>query len=206
MAGDRCTGHCCRAFTMHYSPEQLLSRCFYDNDVGDGRVLASMARPLGYFSRADAPPGHRNPPSGSWWYTCAHFDEASGQCGIYDRRPRMCWMFPYGSACPYEGCTWDKGRGGCVGHPPGPHARLSFGDAVALHDWPGLAEWRRRNAQPSRTQRALAWVFERLPRRAQDLLHRARRRAGGVGYRVWRWRVVRARARWAARQAGRAAP
>lgn len=40
-------------------------------------------------------------------YTCKHFVEATGLCGVYDQRPKMCREFPYGKVCDY-GCGYQN--------------------------------------------------------------------------------------------------
>lgn len=71
--------------------------------------IADMAIYLGFYDvnpleemAGDHVPSH--------YYTCRHFDEASGRCSAYESRPAMCRQYPYGKGCSYVGCTM---RGNC---------------------------------------------------------------------------------------------
>ncbi len=117
--GDRCTGDCCRAFTLSITYGELLRG--YDSWRFGGRtcirhgggqrgiptdvhLVAPMIRPLGEFTK--------NPVSGAVFdqptqlYTCVHLTTNS-DCGIYDRRPDICRIYPNGRKCHFPGCTWD---------------------------------------------------------------------------------------------------
>lgn len=37
-------------------------------------------------------------------YTCRHWDEDTGLCGVYEDRPRMCRDYPYARACDHDDC------------------------------------------------------------------------------------------------------
>jgi Fe-S-cluster containining protein len=109
--GDRCTGHCCRYFSLG-PPEQIAEVLERDIALGgdegaDAQKVKDLLIYRGYFTNPlneDQDPGH--------WYTCKHFvvdDNYVGYCGIYEDRPAMCHHFPNGQACAYAktGCTWD---------------------------------------------------------------------------------------------------
>lgn len=106
---QRCTGHCCQAFTLPYSPAEL--RVMLTDQAGverceDHDTVARMVIPI---QQPDY--GETKGPSGRalYWYTCRHLQN-NGDCAIYLERPRMCRDYPYGERCPVPGCTF-SGRG-----------------------------------------------------------------------------------------------
>lgn len=108
--GDRCTGHCCRAFNLPYAPNELLDGA---QRFGDGEYIADMVIYLGL---CDALPD-RKPALDSTgqvamahFYTCRHLDEDTGNCTAYETRPKLCSEYPYGKRCEYSACTWDEAR------------------------------------------------------------------------------------------------
>lgn len=60
-------------------------------------MLADMLLPLGTEIDGDG--------TTRFYFTCRHLDQGSGDCKIYELRPRMCRDYPYGKACIVEGCT-----------------------------------------------------------------------------------------------------
>lgn len=97
-----CGGHCCRAFFLPFSPEELKEK---QDQLEDGPQIVAMVRHLGQFK---TPPINRAHPveqdhGGGHWYTCANLTE-EGLCGIYEDRPRMCRGYPYGASCNYAKC------------------------------------------------------------------------------------------------------
>ena len=94
----------------------------------DGRTdldvqVADMLISLGYWSRnplfvidgRDGPVVELDPHDwqGGWFYTCRHFVPGSGDCGVYERRPRMCRQYPSngkGGPCTYLDCTAEPDR------------------------------------------------------------------------------------------------
>lgn len=126
----RCTGHCCRAFFLPYSPEEIhraylawrdgkpVPRSSLESpeipNLIDIHLVASMVRHLGFGTRRDvAPTAPISPTKGArnsaaqpgHFYTCVHL-QPNGDCGIYDIRPAMCRDYPYGLPCRYLGCTF----------------------------------------------------------------------------------------------------
>jgi Fe-S-cluster containining protein len=137
--GPRCTGHCCRAFSIPYAPEDLhnLQRLgtsdkerlqiadmviylghFYSNPVlrtrgeswtekalqmarNDKVKLPEMEMESGEYIPRGRPFDDR-----MHWYACRHV-QLNGDCGIYDRRPNMCRVYPNGARCSFAECTWD---------------------------------------------------------------------------------------------------
>lgn len=45
-------------------------------------------------------------PHGDGRYDCAAFDKQARRCRSYEYRPLMCRGFPYGEACPWDGCSY----------------------------------------------------------------------------------------------------
>jgi Fe-S-cluster containining protein len=127
---DRCTGHCCRHFTLAMSPDELWEayrRWLYGGadalfmkpqpqseylkaPISYGRVfrdihlVAPMVRYLGYM---EPPIKLVNPENAgkAHYYTCKHLAE-NGDCTIYEHRPDMCRAYPNGHECEFAECTW----------------------------------------------------------------------------------------------------
>jgi len=57
----------------------------------DVATIATMLVPLGVYR-------------GQELFTCKHLG-ANGDCGIYEKRPRMCREFPGPEPCPYRNCS-----------------------------------------------------------------------------------------------------
>lgn len=100
MSEGRCTGHCCRKFPLPYSLEELNEG--KSRETGrplepDWPFIADMVILLGEGKYGD---GRK-----SYLYTCRHLDTVTGDCTVYEQRPRMCRDYPYGNECPIDGCT-----------------------------------------------------------------------------------------------------
>lgn len=103
---DRCTGACCRNFSIPYSPFEL--REAYDAwraqtpqktpYLDDIWLIAPMVR-LVRTAAAEGGPMR-------YFYRCVHIDDATGNCQIYGIRPRMCREYPYGGQCTFTDCSW----------------------------------------------------------------------------------------------------
>lgn len=111
--GDRCTGHCCRAFTLPKSPEDI-RKMVEEDRLNDGPFILDMLIYLGLFDV--------NPAGGvldePWHYfTCRHLDTATGNCTVYEQRPHLCRNYPNDKACEFPGCTWDAVRPSPLGPP-----------------------------------------------------------------------------------------
>lgn len=145
MTEGRCSGHCCRAFTLPVDPDGLRrglelwiareeddrprARELLEQGTrfwGDIELIATMAVAIGQFERnplaPDLVPNEDAPPL-QWFYRCRHHDAASGDCTIYEDRPEMCRSYPYGDPCPFPGCTYV----------PGPDPIEVVGGWVQLH-------------------------------------------------------------------------
>jgi Fe-S-cluster containining protein len=49
-------------------------------------------------------------PKAGYYYRCKNL-LTNGDCGIYEKRPRMCKEYPYGQPCYYKPCNWKAVRG-----------------------------------------------------------------------------------------------
>lgn len=83
---SRCTGHCCRSFTIDLDALTDPEVNVHDGDyIREMVILKEQISPI------------------EWLCTCIHFD---GQdCAAYADRPSMCSLYPYGRGCRQEGCT-----------------------------------------------------------------------------------------------------
>ena len=97
-AGKRCTGECCKAFSLPWSHERMAE--FWRNekrpvteDYSEVAMILAMVVPH--------PDGKR--------YTCRLFDGKN--CTAYEARPEMCSSYPYGRRCEHgKLCAWRDGR------------------------------------------------------------------------------------------------
>lgn len=130
----RCTGDCCRQFTLPLSPEQLRKGYELWLARGSGHLMEMSATdgakygpiysdihliyPMVVYIGFRVPPAGTNPTDyelrlgkreSEHFYSCKHLGE-TGDCTIYEHRPRMCRRFPYGHRCQYQGCTWGEQR------------------------------------------------------------------------------------------------
>ena len=110
---DRCTGHCCRDFSLPYSPEEIeamrLSVTKWD---AAGNEAIAHIYPHAVFNDLGtiaAMVQYRGEHDGRHRYNCAHLSE-NGDCAIYERRPSMCVRYPYSRRCQHDGCTWKDAR------------------------------------------------------------------------------------------------
>lgn len=87
--GARCTGHCCRRFSVDLDALTDPKR-----NVVDGNYLRDMLVLL------DEPPRD----AARYLMACRHFD--GRDCTAYSSRPRMCRDYPYGRPCKYDDCTF----------------------------------------------------------------------------------------------------
>lgn len=105
---SRCTGHCCRAFTLPFTPQGLAALVAREAHLpkSEARELAPMLVYLGTFEpqEAEARFGHCSSGEHHYW-TCRNHDRVTGNCTIYETRPRMCIDYPYGKPCNYIECT-----------------------------------------------------------------------------------------------------
>jgi Fe-S-cluster containining protein len=96
---ERCTGHCCKAFTLSGSYDELKARLCI---IEDGMKIATMVIPLGEF--LFNPETFEKYELATPLFTCKHLKQ-NGDCGIYLERPRMCSDYPYKGNCKALSCT-----------------------------------------------------------------------------------------------------
>jgi Fe-S-cluster containining protein len=94
----RCTGHCCRGFSLEYPLAAVQEEyALWQRDpalatrLPDIGTIGEMLIPLGVFRKQEL-------------FTCRHLSPA-GNCTIYETRPRMCRDFPGPRPCPYRNCA-----------------------------------------------------------------------------------------------------
>lgn len=111
MSGSRCTGDCCRFFSLGSPEEFQAMNERLMNGTPSQRKEAELVRDMVIY-RGYVPNPLHGPKSLPWhWWTCRHFGTApdgTGFCSIYDERPGMCRAFPEnyrGDKCPYPNCT-----------------------------------------------------------------------------------------------------
>lgn len=134
---DRCMGHCCHGFTLPFSYEHLQSvtkksslewinhaktHKVDPNELRlaqDNLMIAEMVIPLGKITkkifketRVDRRPieliAKSFKKSRPFLYTCKNLDEKTGNCKIYESRPKMCRTFPDGQYCEFKKCADKK--------------------------------------------------------------------------------------------------
>ena len=110
----RCKGDCCERFYLSEGPEvwERRFRDWAEMQNGGPKVIfyeeeITIAAMIEYLDSArfdvDGTPIEFKVPV--YWYRCKHH-QPNGDCGIYNRRPKMCSRYPYGNQCRYPGCTW----------------------------------------------------------------------------------------------------
>jgi Fe-S-cluster containining protein len=92
----RCVGHCCRGFSLEHpyarvQEEYARWRAGEPTAIPDIGVIGAMLVPLGVFRKQEL-------------FTCRHLGK-SGDCTIYETRPRMCRDFPGPNPCAYRNCA-----------------------------------------------------------------------------------------------------
>lgn len=91
---SRCTGGCCRKFTINKSPGELAAQA-----AGGDADAAKIRDLLKLHSYSD---------DGETFllrYDCKAL-LPNGDCSIYNERPDMCRRYPDGFQCSVEGCTY----------------------------------------------------------------------------------------------------
>ena len=96
---SRCTGHCCKAFGLSLSLDELRT-----GNNPDHRFVANMVIPLGYFASGELLPDG-DVSKGGEYYTCKHFDTETGDCLVYNIRPHMCRDLGVTIRCNKRGCS-----------------------------------------------------------------------------------------------------
>lgn len=113
----RCTGHCCRCFTLTHTPEWIRNEIARLRDSRrvvdvfwreDAQKVLDMIVPLGKLTIEEresiVETNHEfQSPEPRECYTCKHFDGTN--CTNYENRPDLCRRYPNGGRCEYAGCT-----------------------------------------------------------------------------------------------------
>ena len=132
----RCTGHCCSGFTLPYPHTYFIEAAWFAleyevlplivsharqaHDIAhahnkhriivDGVFIAHMIVPV---QAEEARTKYINPIQADLhFFKCRHLK--NGNCSVYEQRPNMCRNFPYGSPCPFKGCTWKEAAASTV--------------------------------------------------------------------------------------------
>jgi Fe-S-cluster containining protein len=114
VAENGCTGACCAAFTLNYTPLELALRMTDPAEpwLEDGVLIAAMVVPLTAEEadlRLEAAGGEPISVEGGEFYTCRYWDPDTRLCRNYEGRPAMCRNYPGGQECRHAtACT-------CVG-------------------------------------------------------------------------------------------
>lgn len=113
----RCTGNCCRAFSIPngeefgLSPQGLddLKKKLPQEPESTGRTdalfVADMLIYLGQHTRSPAGELTKETTHAVHFWTCKYFDKAGKKCAVYTHRPRMCRRFPGTRGCEHKACT-----------------------------------------------------------------------------------------------------
>lgn len=131
MPKNRCTGHCCKNFSLPVSPEELRDKYrqwlgaqgnkpgvismsgalepygVWDPDI---HIIAPMVVYLGRGAPIPRYINSHEKGSDVHRYRCKHWNQKTGDCTIYDIRPQMCRTYPGMAGCNYAACTWKKRR------------------------------------------------------------------------------------------------
>lgn len=112
---ERCTGHCCKNFTLPFSPMEMN---FWHKVALRGRRKrwgedTFKVPPMLNFLYADKlvvnaskTPYQNKSEVARYHYSCKNYDDVTGNCKIYETRPSMCSSFnDRGQNCTYRDCT-----------------------------------------------------------------------------------------------------
>ncbi|MGE5681830.1 MAG: YkgJ family cysteine cluster protein [Bacillota bacterium] len=101
---SRCKGHCCRAFTLPYSPEELEG--LKNKTICEESDFYKVPRIVEYIGSFAFDVAGNLLPYEMYWYTCKHFNKETGDCMNYENRPYMCKDFPYWGSYRLKSCTY----------------------------------------------------------------------------------------------------
>jgi Fe-S-cluster containining protein len=116
----RCSGHCCKSFILPWlAPDQIEHKREFYKDDSEAQQVLNMVIYLGNdpnkfpeSAKKVLSSNHfkHKEYSNTHYYTCKHHCNITGNCLIYDDRPKMCRTFPdqdtdWKGACGFSGCT-----------------------------------------------------------------------------------------------------
>lgn len=99
---------CCAAFYFSSSHEEVATRAPQDaDDYTLKEMLVPITSPRELRERREefGLPPMKIPKDTSHFFKCNKWDEETGLCTIYERRPKMCRDYPYEGKCDY-GCSF----------------------------------------------------------------------------------------------------
>lgn len=112
---SRCTGHCCRNFTLPFSPMEMnfwhkVALKTKQKRWGEDTLKVPPMLIYLYSDNKHVNASRDQKLNTSkitkYHYTCKNYDNDTGNCKIYDDRPNMCKSFnDRGQNCTYRDCT-----------------------------------------------------------------------------------------------------
>lgn len=105
---SRCTGHCCRRFSLPLTIEEIQ----IENEKALIWVQAGRtgARPRFDPEEIQKVASMVIPTDDPYLFNCKHHNAETGDCMNYENRPELCRDYPYGRACNFAACTWEEAR------------------------------------------------------------------------------------------------
>lgn len=102
-----CTGACCAAFYLPTSHAEY-ENGYLSKRILEGQQIQNMVLPIGADEaqeRIEQFGGVPFPTDNDYMYACRNWSHSDRRCKIYERRPKMCSDYPYGTACHHCGET-----------------------------------------------------------------------------------------------------
>lgn len=101
----RCTGHCCKRFRVaDYTSLQVAYWKEHGHEY-DSPIKPDTQQVIDMIIDLGVPPTEDDDRA---VFNCSNLDAATGDCKIYETRPKMCRSYPNGKPCRFEGCTLDR--------------------------------------------------------------------------------------------------
>lgn len=108
---SRCTGHCCRAFTIGDKLTYAELKVKYEKSVNGESKLPALEEIFPYLidlGMKTHNPGGEKIDQPTQYFTCRNLS-ADGNCEIYEQRPQICRNYPElttpDGQCEFPGCT-----------------------------------------------------------------------------------------------------
>lgn len=103
---QRCTGDCCRKFSLPFTPKELrdlfTGRKKHKYNIAEMKQIVLMVK---FLETSRIHVNGKVVENDIQYYTCRNLNKETGDCKIYEHRPRMCSSYPYKRKCEYPGCT-----------------------------------------------------------------------------------------------------